>query len=159
MTSRLLVVALAGLALGCQQEPTVPTLGAEPIRLALSFNTTTFRLGRPDTITVTATSFLPDPARLFFNTDCQIVVTIRTTAGVAVVPPNGTHTCVPVATVLDFAPEGSVVRKFIWSGTSEFIPPGSIAPLPAGSYFVSATINATNYSTFAPAVRVELTTP
>jgi len=159
MTSRLLVVALAGLALGCQQEPTVPTLGEEPIRLTMSFNTTSFRVGRRDTITVTATSFLPEPARLTFDTDCQILVTIRSTSGEAVVPPNGRPTCVPVATVLDIPAEGTVVRRFIWSGAAAFIPPGSTAPLPAGSYFVSASLNATNYSTFAPAVRVQLTTP
>lgn len=159
MTHRLLVVALAGLTLGCQQEPTVPKLGEDPIRLTLSLSTTSFRVGRPDTITVTATSFLTTPAELVFNSDCQILVTIRTTAGAAVVPPNGRHTCAPIASQLIFPPEGTVVRRFIWSGTSDFIPPGSVARLPPGSYFISATINALNYSTFAPAVRVDLTAP
>ncbi|MBK6485909.1 MAG: hypothetical protein IPF98_03365 [Gemmatimonadetes bacterium] len=159
MTRRFLVVALAVLTLGCQQEPNVPKIGTPIIALSMAFKSTTFQVGRPDTITVTATSSFGETARLTFDTDCQILLTIRSTAGEAVVPPNGRPTCLQVATTLDVPANGTVTRRFVWSGTTEFIPPGSATALPAGSYFVSASINATNYSTFAPAVRVELTTP
>lgn len=159
MTRRLVVVALAALTLGCQQEPTVPRIGTPIIALTMSFRTTSFQVGRPDTITVTATSSFDQAARLLFNTDCQILLTIRNVAGDAVVPPNGRHTCLQLATSLVIPANGTVTRRFVWAGRTEFIPPGSSVALPAGSYFVSASLNATNYSTFAPAVRVELTTP
>lgn len=158
MTRRLLL-AVVGLTLGCNQAPTVPKIGPQPIELSMTFNTTNFQVGRRDTITVTATSLLDGTAQLLFDSDCQIVLTIRSTAGAAVVPPNGRQTCKPLATSLEIPALGSVSRTFVWSGNSQLIPPGGGNPLPAGSYFVSASIDATNYSTFAPAVRVELTVP
>ncbi len=76
-----------------------------------------------------------------------------------VVPPNGVRNCVTKLDSLDVPAMGNVVRRFIWTGTTDFTPPGSATPLPAGSYYVSAAISALNYSTVAPAVIVELTTP
>ncbi len=147
------------MALGCSQSPVVPKIGEQPIALSMAFSTTTLQLGRPDTITVTVSNSFDQTARLLFDTDCQVLVTIRSLAGTIVVPPNGVRNCSPIASSLDLPAMGSVTRRFIWTGTADFTPPGSSTALPAGSYFVSAAINATNYSTIAPAVRVELTTP
>jgi len=152
---------VAPLALvGCVQEPTVPKVGEQLITLSLSFNTLTFRVGRPDTITVTATSILATPATIGFNSDCQIVVTIRSQAGAAVVPPNGRPLCILRQTILTVPAEGSVVQKFVWNGSDQLTPPGgSSNMLPPGTYFVSAAINGINYSTLAAAVRVTLVAP
>lgn len=142
--------------MGCVQDPVIPKIGDDPIVLTMAFSTTTFRPGKPDTISVTATSTFTEAVALLFNTDCQILVTIRSATGAPVVPPNGQPTCTPVASQLRIPAEGSVTQRFVWTGVDRFLPTGSTTQLPAGTYFVSAAINATNYSTVAPAVKVEL---
>lgn len=159
MRSRLLIVALAAAALSCAQSPTVPKTGDQPITLSLALSATELTLGTPDTITVTATNTFTQTATLLFNSDCQILVTIRSLSGAVVVPPNNVRTCSSLGTSLDIPASSSIVRRFVWTGATDLTPPGSATALPAGSYFVSAAINAANYSTFAPAVRVELITP
>lgn len=151
---------LAAAAASCTQDPTVPKLADEPITLSMAFTSTTLQLGTPDTITVTATSLLERPARLYFDSDCQIVLTIRSLAGAVVVPPNNVRTCNERLDSLDIPAAGIVTRRFVWTGTNTVTPPGGAStPLPAGSYFVSSSINALNYTTVAPAVRVELSIP
>lgn len=159
MTRRWCSIALAPLLWGCSQDPTIPKIEEEPVTLSLALSTTTFRQGKPDTISVTATSKLTYTATIQFATDCQLLVTIRNQAGAAVVPPNGKHTCVPLATNLVIPAEGSVTRRFVWTGSDTFVPPGSATMLPPGTYFVSAYISALNYSTVAAAVKVELVAP
>lgn len=159
MTRRWLSLAMAPLIGGCSQEPTIPKIEEEPVTLSMAFSATTFRQGKPDTISVTATSTLTDAATIQFASDCQIVVTIRNQGGTAVVPPNGKPTCIPVTTNLVIPAKGSVTQRFVWSGGDNFTPPGSSTLLPPGTYFVSAAINALNYSTVAPAVKVELVAP
>ena len=158
MTRCLLAITIAGLSLGCQQSPTVPKSASQPVVLTMAFSTKTFRRGKPDTISVTATSTLATEATIFFDNGCQILVTIRSDAGAAVVPPNGTPSCSPAVSKMVLPPKGTVVQKFVWSGTDRFLPSGSSVTLPAGTYYVSAAINGTNYSTFAPAVKVDLIT-
>lgn len=166
MRSPRLVAALASCATlaavvsACSEEPTVPKLADAPITLSMAFSTTTLQLGSPDTITVIATSNLEQPARLYFDSDCQFLLTIRSLAGAVVVPPNNVRSCVERLDSLDIPASGVVTRRFIWTGTNTVTPPGGAStPLPAGSYFVTSSINALNYTTVAPAVRVELTTP
>lgn len=159
MTRRWLSLALAPVIAGCTQEPTIPKIEEEPITLSMAFSTTTFRQGTPDTISVTATSKLTTSATIQFASDCQIVVTIRNQSGTPVVPPNGNPTCIPLATNLVIPAEGSVTQRFIWTGADTFTPPGSTTMLPPGTYFVSSSISALNYSTVAPAVKVELLAP
>ena len=164
LVRRVLVGALtttlaAGLATGvagCVQDPTVPKLAVPPIALAMTFSTKTFRLGKADTIRVSAVNSFSQSATIRFATSCQIVLTIRSAAGDAVVPPGGTPLCVNVVSTLTIAAGDSVMRRFVWNGATNFMPPGSVIPLPAGTYFVSASMSGTNYSTFAPAVKVDL---
>ena len=159
MTRRLLALAIAGLSLGCVQDPVIPTIGEEPIVLSLGFSTKTFRVGKADTISVIATSALTTAALVAYGTDCRFQVTIRSAAGQVVLPPNGQRACTSLAVpVVDtFPPNGVITRKFVWTGRSDFVPSGaSTTVLPPGTYYVSATINALNYSTVAPAVKVDL---
>lgn len=152
------VTAPFALALtACVQEPTIPKVGDQPITLTMVLPSTTFRVGRPDTIHAVVTNLLNQQAEIRFNTNCQIVVSIRNAAGTLVVPSDGRSSCAPLLTSLVLPPESSVTQTFIWAGTTNFSPPGSPTALPPGSYFVSATLDGTNYSTFAPAIRIELT--
>lgn len=159
MRKRVAIVALAIVASACVQDPVIPRLGDQPILLTLAVSTIDMKVGRPDTIRVTATNTFDQGARLIFENDCQLVVTIRNALGAAVVPPNGVHTCLPVPSALDIPAGGSVARTFLWQGGTNFLPTISQTFLPPGTYFISAAINATNYSTIAPAIRVELAAP
>ncbi|MFN8670376.1 MAG: hypothetical protein U0164_24570 [Gemmatimonadaceae bacterium] len=162
MTRRALAVAVAGLAalaLGCTQDPVIPKTGEEPIVLTLAFSTTTFKIGKADTISVIATSTLTDSAIVAYGTTCRFNVTIRNSAGTTVVPPNGQRLCIDLqqAQIDTFPPKGKITRKFIWTGLTDFIPSStSTTALPPGAYQISAAINALNYSTFAPPVKVDL---
>jgi hypothetical protein len=159
MLRRLLAAALAASAAwtaGCVQDPVIPKVGDDPILLSISLSTTTFRQGKPDTIRVTATNSFPEPVVLVYTNDCQILVTIRSASGVPVVPPNGQPTCIPLASQLRIPAEGSVTQRFVWTGLDRLLPTGSTTFLPPGTYFISAAIRATNYSTTAPAFKVEL---
>ena len=67
--------------------------------------------------------------------------------------------CIPLsaAAIDTFPANGVITRKFVWTGRTDFIPTSATTtPLPAGTYYVSAAINALNYSTIAPAVKVDL---
>lgn len=153
------VAVLATLAAGCTQDPVIPKTGTEPIVLTLAFSTTTFKIGKADTISVIATSTLTDSAVIAYGTTCRFDVTIRNAAGTTVVPPNGKRLCIDLQQVATdtFPPKGKITRKFIWTGLSDFIPTGaSTTALAPGSYQISAAINALNYSTFAPPVKVDL---
>jgi len=142
------------------QDPFIPKTANEPIVLSLAFSSTTFKIDRPDTISVTATSSLETPAIVAYGSTCNFEVTIRSVAsGAVVVPPNGQRSCIVLQTAaLDTFPAmGHITRKFVWSGRTDFIPSTlSTTTLPPGSYYVSAAINALNYSTIAPAVKVDL---
>lgn len=155
LTTTLAAGFAAGLA-GCVQDPTVPKLAVPPIALAMTFSTKIFRLGKADTIRVTAINSFSQSATILFSTSCQIVLTIRNAAGDPVVPPGGKPLCVNVVSRLSIASGDSVIRRFVWNGATNFMPPGSVTPLPPGTYFVSASMSGTNYSTFAPAVKVDL---
>lgn len=160
MTRRFLAIAaFAGLTLGCAQDPFIPKVGDEPIVLTLGFSTKTFKLGKPDTISVIATSALTTAALVAYGTDCKFEVTIRSAEGRVVVPPNNQRLCVPLTTAAidTFPANGVITRKFVWTGRTDFIPTAAATtPLPAGTYYISAAINALNYSTIAPAVKVDL---
>ncbi len=159
MTRRWLSLAMAPLFWGCSQDPTIPKIADQPVTLTMALSTTTFRQGKPDTISVTATNLLTYDATIQFGSDCQILVTIRNASGAAVVPPNGRRTCIPITSNLVVPAGGSVTQRFVWTGGDNFVPPAATTPLPPGTYFVSAAINALNYSTVAPAVKVELVAP
>ena len=79
MTRRWLSLLLAPVPFvpGCAQDPDNPTFGADPLVPTMAFNTKTFIIGKPDTISVTATSSLEQDAVFRYDTDCQVVVTIR----------------------------------------------------------------------------------
>lgn len=152
--------ALGTVAAACGQSPTVPKRQEPPITLTTTLSTTTLQRGKSDTITTTITNSFTRTARLRFNSDCQILVTIRSITGSTVVPPNGVRNCISRLDSLDVPPSGSVSRKFIWTGTTSITPPGGPStPLADGPYLISSAINGTNYTTVSAAVKVDLITP
>lgn len=156
MPKNLPIVALGGLLMACQQTPTIPRLGEQPVALTLQVSTRTLEPGKADTIRVTAQNNTADSAFLEFDTDCTIVVTIRDSNNDVVVPPNGKAGCLPIKSVLRWLPNASIVRTFIWKGGTDFEPPGSPTRVPNGSYFVSASMAGRTYSTSAPAFKVDV---
>jgi hypothetical protein len=159
MFQRLLAAVLAAsaaLTAGCVQDPVIPKVADDPIVLSISLSTTTFRRGKADTIRVTATSSFTEAVTLVYQNDCQFLVTIRSAAGTPVVPPNGQFSCTPIPSQLRIPAAGSVTQAFVWAGGDRLLPTASTTLLPPGTYYISAAIDAANYSTFAPALKVEL---
>ena len=152
----LVSAALVAVLVDCSQDPTIPKLAEQPIALTITMTSTTFRLGKVDTIRVTVKNSFSENARIFFNSSCQIVVTIRNSAGTAVVPGTGRAGCITVSSTLSIPANSSITQLFVWNGATEFIPPGSATPLVPGTYYVSATMEGTNYSTFVPATKIQL---
>jgi hypothetical protein len=150
------IVVLGGLLVACQQTPTIPKLGEQPITLTLQVSTRTLEPGKADTFRVTALNTTADSLILEFNSNCTIVVTIRDDDNNVVVPPNGRAGCLPIVSTLAWRPNGSITRTFVWKGGTDFDPPGSPTRVPNGSYFVSALMAGRGYSTSAPAFKVDV---
>lgn len=148
------IVALA--TLSCQQDPTVPKIGTDPVSITLSVSTQTLRLGDPDTIKVVVTNNVDAEVRLLFPTTCQVFITIRSQAGDIVTPRDGRPGCLNAVSQLRIPLGGSATFTTIWTGGYDFRPPDTSAKVPPGSYFVSAALIASGYSTVAPAFKVDV---
>lgn len=148
------IVSLATV-LGCQQDPLVPRVDEGPVTLTVSTSDSTIRIGEPDTITVTIANTLDVTARLNYETSCVVTVTIRN-QGNQIVLGEDFDECIRVPTSLSIPAMSNVLRRFVWTGGTEFAPPDTPVKLPPGPYFISASINAINYTTYSAAVRVEL---
>jgi len=156
MTTRPFIPLALLVTMACVQEATIPKIGEQVIELTIAVSHGELAPGQVDTITVSATNHLEQNVRLVFPTTCQILVYIRNRTSRLVVPEGGSYDCIPVPSQIVFPAMGTVNRQFIWQGGSDFVPPGTAARLPAGDYFVTATMNAQGYSTSAFAVRITL---
>jgi hypothetical protein len=141
----------------CQSSPTIPKLSAAPVDLVLRVSDSVFVLGgRADTISVIVRNNLAESVRLSFATLCQVQLFIRTQKGAVVLPATGKYSCSPVPSQISVAPSDSVVQQYIWTGGQSFVPPDPAQKLPPGVYFVTALMQATNYSTTAFPVRIRI---
>ncbi|MEO7965980.1 MAG: hypothetical protein ABIT38_18875 [Gemmatimonadaceae bacterium] len=157
MSKGLILTALLLSAGGCKQEPTIPKLADEPVKLSISASTRSFKIGTPDTLRVTITNSLEVDAALVYDNNCLLELFVRDSKGAVVIPAGGKSKCLPINSTLDIPAGGSVVRTFIWNGGTALLPTVTTDHVPAGSYFVSARINALNYSTVLPALKIEVT--
>lgn len=157
MSKALLVTALTLATIGCSQSPTIPKIGDQPITLTITASSRSFKLGTPDTLRVSISSSLTTTARLTYANDCQLEMFVRDAKGKIVIPAGGKSVCAPVATTLDIPAGGSVVKVFIWNGGTAFLPTVTSDQVAPGSYYISAEINALNYSTVLPALKVDVT--
>jgi hypothetical protein len=151
----LAILALVG-SPGCVQSPTVPKVGTQEVTLQIRTSATALAAGETDTITVTVTNQTAEELRIIFETTCQVRVYVRTQSARIVVPPNGVHDCVRVASQMVIPGEGSVDRQVLWKGTEAFEPPGSPTRLPAGEYFVTAELVVGSFRATAGGVKVTL---
>ncbi len=150
-----LAAAVAGVA--CQQSPVVPIFEAPPVELKIKVSDSILVFGKVDTIRVIIKNTLTVVARLAFSTQCQDMVFIKNLSGRVVLPASGSHVCAPVASQLTVPAGDSVVRTYYWTGGQSLFPPDPAAKLPAGRYFVSASLQAINYSVSAFPVGIRLT--
>lgn len=154
---RVAISLLAALALlGCQQEPTVPRIGLDPVSLSLSVSTQTLQAGKPDTIRAIVKNNLTSTVRLTFDNLCQVFVTVRNQAGDVVTPRDGRPRCLAIQSQMIIAANATQVITTIWTGGFDFLPDDTTAKVPPGQYFVSAQLIARGYSTLAPAFKVEV---
>jgi hypothetical protein len=149
-------VGVAAVA-GCVQGPQIEKIGEDPISIALSLSTTSLQIGRADTIRVVVRNNLDQAVRLLFTNVCQVYVTIRNQAGDIVTPRDGRPGCLAVNSSLVLAAGGQQTFTSIWTGGFDFAPPDTPGKVPNGSYFVSAQLIASGYSTLAPAIKVDVT--
>lgn len=156
MRARFLLPVVALATLSCQQEPTIPKVKLDPVSITLSVSTQAMRAGDADTIRVVVTNNYDGNVRLFFPTLCQVFITVRSQAGVIVTPRDGRPGCLPTGSQLTLPLGGTRTFTSIWTGGYDFKPPDTSTKVPAGTYFVSATLIASGYSTVAPAFKVEI---
>jgi hypothetical protein len=150
-----LVVSVGGVA--CTQTPVVPIIEAPPVELNIKVSDSVLVFGKVDTIRVIIKNTLTVVARLAFSTQCQDRVFIRNLSGTVVLPTTGNYVCAPVVSQLNIPAKDSIIRTYFWTGGPGFFPPDPSAKFPAGRYFVSATLQATNYSVDAYPVGIRLT--
>ncbi len=141
-------------AAACSQDPAVPRQRDEII-LRLTVTRATIRPGEPDTITVTATNNFGELVQIRFPNACLVFAYIRDPRGRIVTPARGWN-CLPVVTNLRLAKDESRQFTFVWTGLSEFAGILQPAPLPAGEYFATATLQSGDFAVHAPPVRVML---
>ncbi len=156
MARRPFVPALIIVSAACVQQSTVPKAPEQTFGLQIRVSSSQLAPGATDTITVSAMNPTADQVRILFPTSCQIEVFIRNTTSQTVVPPGGRYDCVPIPSQMVLPSNGTVEQIFVWKGGSAFYPPGSAQRLPAGDYFISATMVAQGVNSVAFAVKVSL---
>lgn len=108
----------------------------------MTASTTTLRAGSPDTLRITLANDGLAPVVLHFPSGCQILVYIRDADGNVVLPAGGGWACTAVLTELTIPAGQSIVRDFIWTGSTAFTSEMPLRPLPAGTYDVTAEVPA-----------------
>lgn len=141
----------------CVEEPTIPRLGDQPVQVTLTTSHSVLGPGEVLTITATITNTLSEEVTLVFPTLCEVRVFVRDDRGAIVAPDKGVHNCPEITTQLNINAGGTVVREFAWAGGAQLDGAPPLPRLPAGQYFISATLDAVGYSTIAFAVIVTLT--
>lgn len=141
---------------GCVEQADIPTVPEQILPFAISLSTNSITRGQSTTITVTLTNDEEFDVQMSFPTACQARLFIRNVQGAYVTPPNGNHNCASVQTFLSLAPGESRSYTYQWSGETQYGPPGSGTPLPAGTYYASADLLSDQYTGIAFPVAITL---
>ncbi len=157
MSKGLIFSALLAAAAGCSQAPTIPKIGDQPVKLTITASSRSFKIGTPDTLRVSITNTLAQSVRLQYSNDCQLEMFVRDAKGNIVIPVTGKSQCLPINTTLTLPANGSVLRVFVWTGGTAFLPTVTSDHVAPGTYYISGEINALNYSTILPALKVDVT--
>jgi len=94
----------------------------------------------PVTFTIRLLNEGTEGVTLHFNSGCQISPFIRTSSGVVVLPSAGGWLCTGALTQLSLAAGESVVREYVWTGSTDWRSEMPLRPLPKGRYFFSAEV-------------------
>jgi Intracellular proteinase inhibitor len=153
--NRWVVPILAVLATGCVEKATVPRVPEQILPMQLSTSLQVLERGQSTTLTVTLTNSLDVIARLTFPTSCQMILRIINSDN-RLVASTDQSTCASVPSQINLPVGSSRDFEFTWSGESRLGPPGSGTPLPAGSYYASAEMNAEGYVGVAFPLKITL---
>jgi hypothetical protein len=156
MKRRVAFLIIPALALGCVESPDIPTLPEQVLSMQVLADQTIFTRGASVTVSVVLTNTLDELVRLTFPTSCQAQLYVRTGLGRVVTPEDGDYNCASVPTQISLQAGEAITFTFVWSGESEFGPPGSGATLPPGDYFASAELNADGYRGIAFPIKIVL---
>lgn len=144
-------VACLALLAACTSAPTdirpaqsTAVVDGSILTLTLTASTQDLVAGQPDTLRATLSNAGPNEARLRFNTGCQILPYIRAANGTVVLPDYGAWGCHQALTTLVVPANQSVVREWIWTGSTAFQSEMPLRPLPPGTYHVTVVVEANN---------------
>lgn len=134
------------LAVASCHDPAAPVsstlIGDNLIRLTTSASTREFVAGSPVTLRISLTNEGLQPVTLHFSDGCQILPYIRDAGGEKVIPWGGGWGCTLAVTQLSLAPGQSVVREYVWTGSTAFQSEMPLLPLPRGRYYFAAEVPA-----------------
>lgn len=138
--------ALAGILVafgGCREavapESSVP-IGDAFIQLTVSSSAPEVARGFPVTFRANLENVGSAAATLHFGDSCQIVPYLTDRLGQVVLPAGGSWGCLTVITQLSLQPGESVVREYVWTGSTDFQSEMPLRPLPVGKYFFTVKV-------------------
>jgi hypothetical protein len=138
-----LIVSLIS-ALGCSSstEP-LSSIDVDGTRISLAATASGSEIvgTSPVTFTVRLVNEGAKSVTLHFNSGCQILPYIRSSIGRLVLPDGGWG-CTGALSQLTLAAGESVVREYVWTGSTDFRSEMPLRPLPSGRYLFSAEVPA-----------------
>lgn len=151
------IVSLIG-ALGCSNsaEPLSSVdIGGSTVRLSVAASGNEIVGASPVTFTIRLMNEGAQPVTLHFNSGCQILPYIRASNGTLVLPEGGWG-CTAALTQLSLAAGESVVREYVWTGSTAFRSEMPLRSLPEGRYFFSAESLSAEAALRSPPIEIVL---
>jgi hypothetical protein len=136
------VVSLFGL-IACSspmEPPSKVDVGGTTLSLSVTASGNEIVGSSPVTFTIRLLNEGAQSVTLHFGSGCQISPYIRASSGAVVLPSGGGWGCTTALTQLSLAAGESVVREYVWTGSTEFQSEMPLRPLPKGRYFFSAVV-------------------
>lgn len=112
------------------------------LTLGVTASSSSFSAGQSDTITITLTNTTPVAVTLHFNSGCQILPYIADSHDNVVLPSGGAWLCTGALTQRSLAPHEVQTERFVWTGSTKFASEMPLPTLPRGTYYISATLHA-----------------
>lgn len=112
------------------------------LTLGAAVSSSSLAAGQSDTITITLTNTTPVAVTLHFTSGCQILPYITDTQGNVLLPSGGGWMCTAALSQRSLAPHEAQTARFVWTGSTKFDAELPLSTLPSGTYYVSATLHA-----------------
>jgi hypothetical protein len=135
-------VSLLGLVAcsGSTEPPSSVDVGGNTVTLSVAASGNEIVGTSPVTFTIRLMNEGTQGVTLHFSSGCQISPFIRTSVGAVVLPSGGGWICTAALTELTLAAGESVVREYVWTGSTDFRSEMPLRPLPKGRYLFSAEV-------------------